>query len=277
LWYFSSEPIEPSEYEPRFEVNPDFSKDYTQRWGRGYGIKSIIGTYSALPVTVEADELDPNGGGGGLPDVIPRKIILTIDYYQINQGYKRMVQSSIVFPAATQCYTITSMNERRIQYIAQNISQCTLSITGQVAQSNYELEVVVNSLVWLDLLNAFQFTTDVYIIFYFIVGFFSISFAAMIWIINRMLTRLRHPPPFHFNVLLYTIAQPSLIGTILGVLPTYIAITMVYNWFMPAWLGGTVCTLNPFAIPPGITFFFLMQLIYNKYSIKSILTFYFFI
>jgi hypothetical protein len=204
----------------------------------------FLGTYQALPVTVTSS-------GGGYPNVVARQIILTMAYYQINQGYKRMVYSNIAFDPSSQCHTITSMNAERSTYEAQGINQCILSITGQVAQSNYQLEIQLNPLVWLDLLNAFAFTVDVYIIFFIVVGMFAMLVSGLIWVINRLLTRLRHPPAFHYTVLLYTIAQPALIGTFLGCFPTFLGIIMCYNWFMPASLGGSVCTLDDTVIPAG--------------------------
>jgi hypothetical protein len=53
LWYLSAEPLQPSAYEPIFTVKPDLTTDkdsYTQLWGRGQEINSIIGVFYLLLV-----------------------------------------------------------------------------------------------------------------------------------------------------------------------------------------------------------------------------------
>merc|ERR1711871_1035308 len=249
LWYLSVEPIPARAYEPDFVINPDKSRTYETRWGRGQDIENIIGTYLALPVVITTSAYQLNIEGG-LQDVIPREIVLTMEYYQKKKGYKEMVSSYIMFNES--CHTITSKNERRAEYEALGIPQCILDINGQVAQSSYSLKIELITLVYLKLLNYFVFPLIVYNIYYILVGMLSMGVGAFVWLINRMLTRLRHPPPFHYVVLLYTIAQPALIGTMLGIMPTYIAILFCHAWFKPAFADppGNVCLLNDQVTPP---------------------------
>ena len=45
LWWMSAEPQPSSQYSPMFSVNNAQSKSYSQLWGRGPEISSMIGAY----------------------------------------------------------------------------------------------------------------------------------------------------------------------------------------------------------------------------------------
>jgi hypothetical protein len=170
---------------------------------------------------------------GGLPNVIPRDIVLDFYYYQVDQGYKRLVRCEAIYDPLTRCHTITSQNAQRTEYEAMNISQCVLDVDQKVALKTYTLSINLISMDYKELLKSFSFFTDVYIIYFILTGIVSIFFSALLWVINRVLTRLRHPPPFHYFVLLYTIAQPALIGSFLGVAPIFFTSIFVDQWFKP--------------------------------------------
>jgi hypothetical protein len=57
------------------------------------------------------------------------------------------------------------------------------------------------------LLNAFEFSAQLYLVFFWIVGVLTVCEAAILWGINRLLTKLRHPPPFHGRILFSIIAE----------------------------------------------------------------------
>jgi hypothetical protein len=66
------------------------------------------------------------------------------------------------------------------------------------------------------------------------------------------LTKLRHPPPFHAQTLLYALAQPALVGCMLGCGPIMLGVVFFYYWFMSPVDGGTVCSADPVAAPSAL-------------------------
>ncbi|KAJ1400314.1 hypothetical protein B484DRAFT_438033, partial [Ochromonadaceae sp. CCMP2298] len=110
------------------------------------------------------------------------------------------------------------------------------------------------ALVWFDLLNLFQFEPPIYLIFFTIAGILTVMFGCLVWGLNRLLTKLRHPPSFHGSTLLYTLAHPSLFGVALSCGPIMIAIVMFWTWFMSAEDGGTICSADPENAPSPMCF-----------------------
>ena len=73
---------------------------------------------------------------------------------------------------------------------------------------DYVLEIHYFPMNWFDLLNAFEFTALIYIFIFTLVGA-GTSFAGFIfWGMHRLLTRMKHPPPFRFMAMLKLVAPP---------------------------------------------------------------------
>ena len=51
------------------------------------------------------------------------------------------------------------------------------------------------------------------------------------WGLNRLLTKLRHPPIFHGATLFYTISEAPLKGTFYASVPYVLALSLVFHWF----------------------------------------------
>ena len=88
------------------------------------------------------------------------------------------------------------------------------------------MQVIYTALNWWELLNYVRFEDPLYILFYtggFAAGVRATVFEGFIlWGLNRLLTKLRHPPIFHGATLFYTISEAPLKGTFYAsVLPTY--------------------------------------------------------
>jgi hypothetical protein len=71
----------------------------------------------------------------------------------------------------------------------------------------YELQVIYEALRWFELLNYFEFGDTLYFFFYTLVGAVTVFEGIVVWGLNRLLTKLRHPPIFHGGTLFYTIAE----------------------------------------------------------------------
>lgn len=244
LFYFGINPFAPSDYEPKYTVY-DLNKTYTAYWGRGPTLASIIGTYEALPVSVSSTSYGSIG-------VIPRQVNLQVGYYQIDSGNKRLVTAGISYPLSSQCVALTSGGAVQNALLAAGIPQCVLDSTGAVATSDYILQLYYIPLGWLDLLNYFQFTPPIYLFFFFMTGILAVLACAFIWGLNRLLTKLRHPPTFHGYTMFYALAQPSMVGVLLGSMPTLFAVLFFWSWFMSAFDGGSICSADPINAPSSL-------------------------
>ena len=234
LWHFGIDPFSPADYEPQFSVSKNLTKTYSSFWGRGAGISGIRGLYKEIPVQVNSNDFGQVG-------LIPRRVILTLYYYQVDMSVKRLVKTDLAYPVAYQCIALTSGGSVFQSLSAQGFSPCTKDTYGAVASQDYLLEVYYIPMVYLQLINNFQFTEGIFLMIFIVTGIVCIMVGVFIFGINRLLTKLRHPPPFHGLTLLYTIAQPAIVGVCLGVLPVMTAILVIYIWFMSAADGGPIC------------------------------------
>lgn len=70
----------------------------------------------------------------------------------------------------------------------------------------------------------------------------------IIWIINRLFTKMKKPPRFRMKILLKNIAYPPCVGILLAVLPTLVACAFIYVW----WYGFS--SSAPLTDPSAVTF-----------------------
>eukprot|EP00599_Poterioochromonas_sp_BG-1_P003191 CAMPEP_0173133270 /NCGR_PEP_ID=MMETSP1105-20130129/630_1 /TAXON_ID=2985 /ORGANISM="Ochromonas sp., Strain BG-1" /LENGTH=1788 /DNA_ID=CAMNT_0014044913 /DNA_START=1672 /DNA_END=7038 /DNA_ORIENTATION=+ len=233
LFYIGTDPFGPNDYS---------SANSNGLWGRSANIYSILGTYKAIPFKVATSSYGQVG-------LIPRQVQITIYYYQINAGTKRIIKGGVAFAPAYQCVALTTGGAVEQGLINSGFSRCKTDISGKVASSYYLLQIYYQAFSWFDLLNQFAFPAAIYILFFIATGFVTVGSSASLWLINRLLTKLRHPPAFHFNSLMFAIAQPSLFGSLLGIGPVMLAVYFFYAWFMAADDGGTICSADPTNAP----------------------------
>jgi hypothetical protein len=247
IFYITKEPVSPHNYEPVYRQNEDYTRNYTSRWGRSDYIAGLVDTFKLIPISV--DELN-----GGLDNVVPRQVKLEISYYQVEKGYKRLVEAMISYVANFQCHVLTSGSSDQRNLEKQGIPQCVTDFNGNIATSEYQLEIVFTPLVWFELLNKFEFTADVYMFFFTLVGLISILVAMIVWAINRALTRLRHPPPFHGYILYTIISEAPIFGCTLACIPVFIGAYWVSIWLTSFDDGGTFCSPDPVNLPSTTCF-----------------------
>ena len=96
---------------------------------------------------------------------------------------------------------------------------------------SYQLQVIYTALNWWELLNYFRFEDPLYILFYTFLGAITVFEGFILWGLNRLLTKLRHPPIFHGATLFYTISEAPLKGTFYASVPYVLALTLVFHWF----------------------------------------------
>jgi hypothetical protein len=221
LFYMTNIPIHPADYTAAFTTDTFGTETYSTYWGQGDIIVNMMGDPSkALPISVG----DISGSyGGGLEMVVPRQVRLQLRYYQVDKGTKRLVNGNIIYPSDYQCHTLTGGSLQQQSLETGGIPQCVTDINGRIATKEYQLEVEFYPLGWYALLNAFQFTPPIYILFFLFTGLITIIAALMVYVLNRLLTRLRYPPQFHGLPLLYAITVPAVFGCCLGAGSTFVA------------------------------------------------------
>ena len=134
-----------------------------------------------------------------MKNTIPRKIILELKYFQLSKYTKRLVETKLSYHEL--CTTLKPSeyggNKETLRQMAeQRIYPCEVDINGGIKSYNYDLEVLFAPLDWFTLLNKFQVNASVYMVFYTIVGVCLVSIGVIIWVLNRALTKLRHPHDF---------------------------------------------------------------------------------
>ncbi|CAM9147362.1 unnamed protein product, partial [Choristocarpus tenellus] len=236
IFHVTKNPIEPEEFEESYNRNGEL----LTRWGRSSTLENLIGTYLFVPV--EVSEENP-----GADYTKPQHVKLTINYYQRQRGTKRMVD--MYFDFTELCTTIPPMdyggNAVLLEnFAAQGIEPCEVDYNGDLKDYGFILEVQYTALTWLDLLNSFEFDSMVYMVFFTAVGILAVTEAAIVWGINRFLTKLRRPPPFHGSILFHLISEAPSEGIILALVPAISTVVFIWLWFGEGSFVSSSDTMN---------------------------------
>lgn len=154
-------------------------------WGRTSTINGYVGSDNLIPVkgtnqTISMDAcglctdalMIVVGTGDGQSLVVPQDVYLNLSYYQMSQGTKRLVEADVNFGRLCTVSRSTSVIATMAK---KNIYPCAISAaTDKIASNDYSLYVTWNPLSWFELMNLFQFTVDIYLGFFMLVGFVSI-------------------------------------------------------------------------------------------------------
>ncbi|KAF0700134.1 Aste57867_9322 [Aphanomyces stellatus] len=219
---------------PAHEFIGNASVDNPIYWGQTQTVENMIGTTNLITVAV-----GPNSNG--YPLVVPKTVTLTINYYQQLKGYKIFVNAQVDFN--DQC--VISTVDQDIQNAATNgIYPCETNIvTGAILSNTYMLNVIFQALSWFELLNQFQFSIQVYFLLFSAIGLGSIVQGYMIYLVNRLFTKMRHPPPFRLVHFIKTIAPQPATATIYLSIPLIGCTMIIYTWWNV--LKSTTPAVNP--------------------------------
>ena len=240
-------------YLTKYPVQPDnFVTDWTQkktptsdpRWGRSYFLWQQKDGEKVLPVLIDDIFFSDIG-------VLPRHVKLYVEYFQEDPGTKRLVKASIQF--FDLCYTRAAdqaqiaVLEKKGVFLDQygGVRPCNYTWDGKLNDTEYMLEFTMKPAEWVDLLNYFELRGEVYMAFYTVIGVLSVLEAIVIWVLNRLLTRLRHPPPFHAQSMLKIISEGPMIGVSLAVFPMGFVCLLVAIWFKSYANYGGFASANP--------------------------------
>jgi len=244
LFYLTKDAVPPEYFETRYESTHDRDgSEIKQRWGRAPEIGQLRGSYKLIPVIVD-DTLS------GLRNAIPRVVELDLQYYQVNKGKRRLVAASLYFSEI--CATLKPLhfggNEELLELMeGHGVEPCEVDIRGNLKSHGYTLKVHFYPLNWFHLLNKFEFGGSVYFVYFSIVGIISAILGGFVWGVNRLMTTLRHPPPFRGWALAKLISTPLWLGCLLASIPVGFCLAVVYVWF------GSVSP-DPLEYPSAISF-----------------------
>jgi len=207
-----------------------------EKWGRTRALDSLRNSYDTIPVSVDKDL-------AGHRHAIPKHVELELKYFQVSKGRKRLVEANLFF--SDLCTTqaprhfggspdiLDMMNER-------GILPCDVDINGKIASQGYNLEIHYYPLPWFDLLNRFEFSQSIYFIFYTLIALVICSIGGFVYEVNRLLTKLRHPPRFMGLSLVQLVSRPQLEGLLLAIVPYMAVILTIHSWFSDSssWFEG---------------------------------------
>lgn len=79
----------------------------------------------------------------------------------------------------------------------------------------------------------------------------AVTEAVIVWGINRLLTKLRHPPRFHGSVLFHIVAEAPTEGVFLACIPVLLTVVFVWIWFAEE---SFIASSDPVENPSAINF-----------------------
>lgn len=79
----------------------------------------------------------------------------------------------------------------------------------------------------------------------------AVTEAIIVWGINRLLTKLRHPPKFHGSVLFHIVSEAPTQGVLLALVPTLLAVLFIWCWFAE---NSFTASSDPVSSPSAINF-----------------------
>merc|ERR1711965_1260344 len=129
-------------------------------------------------------------------NTVPKKIEFEITYFQRTKYTKRIISGGIGFDE----YQPAKKHD-----------------------GTYTLTVKTGALNWFDLLNAFAYDMLFYFMLFLGLGALAVSIVALFWTLNRMFTTLEIVPKFRFVPYLKISMSAPFVGTILSMIPFFIA------------------------------------------------------
>mmetsp|Transcript_751 Transcript_751/g.1598 ORF Transcript_751/g.1598 Transcript_751/m.1598 type:complete len:1761 (+) Transcript_751:28-5310(+) len=225
-----------------YGTSPNYGQIFVQeRWGRRAAINELRNGYLLVDVSVHSEAT-------GMKNCIPRQVRFRIEYYQQEKGLKTLVSADMIYNNL--CTTVKPEEFGGNAAILTSMSNygyepCPVDIKGNLKDYDYRLEFEFYALNWAELLNKFEFQAIVYIMFFTLVGLMSVMNAALIWGVNRLLTKLRHPPAFHAMTLVTIVADAPIFGCCLASIPYLFTIWFTKFWFAKNEDGGFHGAVDP--------------------------------
>eukprot|EP00940_MAST-03C_sp_MAST-3C-sp2_P001609 g1609.t1 len=236
-----------------FHDNNDAEKDKLVGNDGGVGLSKRVLENTLVPVTTSSAVALKSTRR------VPRRIRFELHYFQVTHELRSLVTGKITFDDP--CTTFQALSRlqdeatqnfppicpcRRTEKIDEYVKADTfpaacaemyaqlpaIEEATELDDFGYKFELVYVPLKWLDLLNLFEFSALVYIVFFVIIGGATVMFGVLIYLLTWVTSRVRNPPPFRFAKLFVVVAPSPLIGVVLGTIPTAIGCAIIYFWFV---------------------------------------------
>jgi len=217
LFYFLGDPVSVIDWKDKLygTCGNDFGDD-----GERQKVFDTLSSRKGVPVTVGdlpvgITDNFKNGQKG-----VPRTVTLRIKYYQISPYAKRIVTSDITFDDHSEWKSANGLEVR-----------------------NYTLVVVYQAMGWVDLLNNFAFSYQLFFVVFAAVGGVNLLFISLFWAQIRLFTVLNDPPSLNFLEYMKLSAIPRFQGFSLAVLCVLSSVPVLMAVFG---LDSTFTPLNGF-------------------------------
>ncbi|KAL3768820.1 hypothetical protein ACHAWU_006921, partial [Discostella pseudostelligera] len=197
-----------------------------EEWGRTGALEDVLNR-GLIPVFIDKEL-------GGHRHAIPRKVTLEMRYFQVSRGHKRLVEANLYFEDLCTTQTpehvggSTNVNDMMQE---RGILPCDVDVNGNMNSRGYNLVIQYYPLGWFDLLNSFELGTSVYIVLFTLVGTIVCAMGGFAYGINRLFTKLRHPPKFMGPSFVKLASWPQIQGLTLAMIPYAAAILVTFFLF----------------------------------------------
>ena len=235
LWRMTREPAPAAVIEGDYGPAPAMDPVPAMLWGRNTFVNNLLmnAADTLVPVIVTS------GSRARADTLIPRTVSLTLQYYQVDRGYKRLVLATITLD---EYCSVESDPSKLVAWAAAGVPACIAGDFG------YLFRFSLQPLWWLDLLNQFQFGSGIYIILFIAVGLTALLIGVAVWFATRATTVLRHPPPFVFLPMLKLVAPPPILGAALVIAPVFLIVLLLLCW----WIFSA--SIDPIGAPNALLF-----------------------
>jgi hypothetical protein len=188
-------------------------------WGRNSALKKLQGTDGLLPVVVTVYQGNP------FPQypLVPRVVTLQIGYYQRTKGTKQIAYAYMSF---SEFCTVSNIEADVLAWAEQGVPAC---IPGDYS---YALQFSWTPLWWLDILNYFQFSAEIYVTVYAFMGIGIIILGAIVYLLHYIFTRIKLVPTFKLVAMGRLIFSPPVLGVLAISIPVFILIFLLMLWWI---------------------------------------------
>jgi hypothetical protein len=164
---------------------------------------AFIGTTQAVPLGVEVQSASGE---------LPRTVEVSISYFQYSATNKMLIESSISF------------ND------GESLVEGAVFADGGLT---YEVNILTEAMGFGALINAFAFGVDFFMILFLMIAIMSILIVSLFWTMQRLCTRLAHPPKFRFWAYVRVLAPSPFKGLLLSIIVIGCAVIMIWLLFRP--------------------------------------------
>jgi len=192
IFYFLGDPVSAIDWKDNLygTCGNDFGDD-----GERQKLFDTLSSRKGVPVTVGELPIGITDNFKNGQKGVPRTVTLRIKYYQISPYAKRIVTSDITFDDHSEWKASNGLEIR-----------------------NYTLVVVYQAMGWIELLNNFAFSYQLFFVVFAAVGGVNLLFISLFWAQIRLFTVLNDPPSLNFFEYLKLSAIPRFQGFALAVL-----------------------------------------------------------